>query len=266
MTNPTLNIKNMSQLSYNELGAGMPLVLLHGFCESKAIWNAFAPSLALHYRVICVDLPGFGESDLDKENCSMETMADAVASLLKSLQISHCVMVGHSLGGYVALAFAEKHAKMLLGLGMFHSTAFADKPEKQENRNKTMAYIQEHGVPAFIKPFVPALFFHTSRKTLEKAIDNTIQIGLQTSIDTVLAVTVAMRDRKDRTQVLADLNIPVLYIIGKQDTAVPLEMSMAQIEIPKNCMVQILNHTGHMGMFERKKETLLMIKNFCEMV
>jgi pimeloyl-ACP methyl ester carboxylesterase len=258
--------QNMLQLSYNELGAGMPLVLLHGFCESKAIWADFAPSLALHCRVICVDLPGFGESALDKENCSMEAMAEAVAELLSSLQISHCVMIGHSLGGYVALAFAEKHANMLLGLGMFHSTAFADKPEKQENRNKTMAYIQAHGVAAFIKPFVPALFFHTSRKKLEKTIDSTIQIGLQTNIDTILAVTVAMRDRVDRTQVLENLQIPVLYIIGKQDTAVPFEMSLAQIQFPKNCMVQILNHTGHMGMFERKKETLLMIESFCRMV
>jgi pimeloyl-ACP methyl ester carboxylesterase len=256
----------MSLLSYNDFGAGMPLVLIHGFCETKAIWDNYAPTLSLQYRVICIDLPGFGESALDADHCSIESMADEVAHLLNTLQITHCVMIGHSLGGYVSLAFAAKYAKMLLGLGMFHSTAYADKPEKQENRNKTMLYIQEHGVPAFIKPFVPALFFHTSRKRLEKEIEATIQIGLQTKLETVLAVTKAMRDRVDRTHVLENLKIPVLYIVGKQDSAVPFEMSMLQIQIPANCVVQILNHTGHMGMFERKKETLQMIDGFCKMV
>lgn len=256
----------MSQLAYNELGSGTPVILIHGFCETKAIWDNYAPQLASKYRVICVDLPGFGESELDAENCSIEYMAEKVNQLLNDLRISHCVMIGHSLGGYVSLAFAEQFSEKLLGLGMFHSTAYADKPEKKENRNKTMAYIQEYGVHAFIKPFVPALFFHTSRKTLEKEIETTINIGLQTKIETVLAVTKAMRDRLDRTHVLAALKVPVLYIVGKEDTAVPFDMSMAQIQIPKHCVVQILTHTGHMGMFERKKETLQMIEGFCEMV
>jgi pimeloyl-ACP methyl ester carboxylesterase len=256
----------MSSLAYNESGAGLPIILIHGFCETKSIWDDFAPGLAINYRVICIDLPGFGESKLEVEKCSMEYMADEVAALLHSLKISHCVMVGHSLGGYVGLAFAEKYDHMLLGLGMFHSTAFADKEEKKENRNKTMGYILEHGVPAFIKPFVPALFFHTSRKRLEKEIDTTIQIGLQSKIETVLAVTKAMRDRKDRTHVLENLNVPVLYIIGKEDSAVPFDMSMKQIQLPKHAVVQILNHTGHMGMFERKKETQQMIENFCKLV
>ena len=103
-------------------------------------------------------------------------------------------------------------------------------------------------------------------KRLEKEIEATIQIGLQTKLETVLAVTKAMRDRVDRTHVLENLKIPVLYIVGKQDSAVPFEMSMLQIQIPANCVVQILNHTGHMGMFERKKETLQMIDGFCKMV
>lgn len=256
----------MSQLSYNELGAGMPVILIHGFCETKAIWDDYAPTLALNYKVISIDLPGFGESELTTASCSIEYMAEEVAQLLHSLKISHCVMIGHSLGGYVTLAFAEKYPSMLLGMGMFHSTAYADKPEKQENRNKTMAYIKKFGVPEFINPFVPALFFHTSRKRLEAEIKKTIEIGLQTKLETILAVTVAMRDRIDRTHVLENLDIPVLYIIGKQDSAVPFELSMAQTEIPKHCIIQLLNHTGHMGMFERKKETLQMIDGFCKMV
>lgn len=249
-------------LAYTEQGSGFPVVLLHGFCESKKLWQHFTGPLSTHYRVIAIDLPGFGESVNDVRYYSMEAMADAVCQLLVQLNVKKCVLVGHSLGGYVSLAFAEKYVDMLSGLGLFHSTAYADTEEKKQNRNKTLDYIERHGVAAFIRPFVPPLFFMRNRQRLETEIAMMVEIGLETPLETVLHVTKAMRDREDRSEMLAQLDMPVLYIIGKEDGSVPVELSMKQATLPKKSVVYIFEETGHMGMFERAGETLKAVDAF----
>lgn len=249
-------------LAYTEQGTGFPLVLIHGFCESKKIWQHFMGPLSRHYHVIAIDLPGFGESTHDVRYYSMEAMADAVCQLLVKLDIKKCVMVGHSLGGYVSLAFAEKYGDMLSGMGLFHSTAYADTEEKRQNRNKTIDYIERHGVEAFIKPFVPPLFFMRNRQRLEAEIALMTEIGLETPLETVLHVSKAMRDREDRSELVANLTIPVMYIIGKEDGSVPFEFSIKQCSLPKRSVVYIFEETGHMGMFERAPETLKAVEGF----
>ncbi|MBY0425744.1 MAG: alpha/beta hydrolase [Cytophagales bacterium] len=253
----------MSQLAYTDSGNGIPLVLLHGFCESKELWTEFSIELSQYFRVITVDLPGFGESTQLKIT-QMETLAESIYALLEDLRITKCVMVGHSLGGYVSLAFAESHPDYLLGLGLFHSTVFADPEEKKLNRNKTIEFLKANGVPAFIEPFVPGLFYPKFRKNHADAIHKLIDIGLKTSASAIIATTEAMRDRKDRSEVIKSLNVPVLYIIGKNDNAVPLESSLLQIALPQTAHVLILDDTAHMGMFERKKETFQFLKGFVE--
>jgi len=253
----------MSSLAYTDSGAGIPLVLIHGFCESKSIWQEFESELFSHFRVISLDLPGFGESP-QLPLTTIETFADAVNGLLLELSIKKCVLVGHSLGGYVSLAFGEKYPDKLLGLGLFHSTAFADPEEKKQNRNKTIEFLKVNGVPAFIEPFVPGLFYPKYRKNHATAIHKLIEIGLGTSALSIIATTEAMRDRIDRTSVLKSLDVPVLFIVGKNDNAVPLESSLLQISLAKTTHVLILDETAHMGMFERKKETLDFLKGFVE--
>ncbi|MDW8296538.1 MAG: alpha/beta hydrolase, partial [Raineya sp.] len=114
----------MQSLAYIEQGTGKNVVLLHGFCESKEIWKDFLPELAKNFRTIAVDIGGFGESaNLLPQPCTMETLAEQVFALLKELQISQAAFVGHSMGGYVALALAEKHPEIIEKLCLFHSTA-----------------------------------------------------------------------------------------------------------------------------------------------
>lgn len=249
-------------LEYNDSGNGFPLVLIHGFCESRTIWKYGEKELATRYRIIVPDLPGFGESRLEDPEVSMEFFAEKLRELLDDLKIDQCVMVGHSLGGYVALAFAEKYEQRLKGFGLFHSTAFADTEEKKENRNKTIAFIEKHGVPLFAQSFVAPLFSLRNRDRLKTEIEELIQVASSSSEAGVLETTKAMRDRPDRTHVLKQSSLPVLFVAGKKDGSVPLEKSLEQCHLPKHSIVHFLAETGHMGMIESKAETIKILLNY----
>ena len=250
-------------IAYIDKGEGPVLVLLHGFCETKELWEHFIDVLALKYRVIAPDMPGFGESTyLQSTHLGIEVMADEVCKLLIQLNIEKCTLIGHSLGGYVTLAFSEKYKDMLNGIGLFHSTAFEDSDEKKDSRNKVIRYVEQNGVESFIIPFVPPLFFYKKRQELDKQIAKAVKYGLTTPLETIVAVTKAMRDRPDRTHILEALNIPVMFIVGKEDNSVPLESSMKQIHLPQKSVVHILSNVAHMGMFEDETATLLAVEDF----
>lgn len=254
---------NNSILSYKEIGQGPVVVLVHGFCESNALWNDIADGLSANYRVVLPDLPGHGESPIfDKESYSMEYFADKLLDLLKALDIKKCVVIGHSLGGYVTLAFAEKYPTYLNGFGLFHSTAFEDSDEKKRNRDRTVEFIGKNGMDTFADSFVAPLFYPKTRVQMAKAIENMKNICRNTSSDAVIATTIAMRDRKERIDVLEKAEVPVLFIIGKEDNAVPLEKSLEQCYLPANHDVTILEEAGHMGMFEKQEEACTVLATF----
>jgi pimeloyl-ACP methyl ester carboxylesterase len=249
-------------LAYYNRGNGFPVVLLHGFCENKDIWDTFSVPLSEAFQVITPDMPGFGGSQHNTNFASVEAMANEVSALLQQLQIGKCVLIGHSLGGYVALALAEKHPEIVAGLALFHSTAYPDTEEKKQTRTKTADFIDKNGIPAFIENFVPPLFFKDRHEELKEYMELTRKITLQAPKATAVAVTKAMRDRPDRTHVLREATYPVLFIAGKDDGAVSFLSAKEQFFLPKHSQVQALAETGHMGMFERPQETYLMVHHF----
>lgn len=253
-------------LAYTEAGQGMPVVLIHGFCESRELWKDFVGPLSQHYRVIALDLPGFGANEPLSTPVTIGDLAEAVYHFLLTLGVEHPVIIGHSLGGYVALAYAEKFPQRLKGLGLFHSTAQNDSFEKKQARNKTIEFIERYGLEEFIDQFFTPLFFDGRRKELREEIRFLTDIGKLTNHRTVIEVIKAMRDRKDRTRVLEKLTCPVLMIVGKNDSAIPFANSALQFGLPNESMVQVLNNTGHMGMLERPRETLLMVRNYLDYV
>jgi pimeloyl-ACP methyl ester carboxylesterase len=252
----------MSQLSYNDNGQGKTVVLIHGFCESKELWKDFEVLLSKKYRVISPDLPGFGESPLNNSDFGVEYYADVIYGLLQELHVSECTMIGHSLGGYVTLAFAEKHPSLLNGFGLFHSTAFPDSEEKKVGRNKTIQFLWKHGVKMFAQSFVSPLFYQANREKLKKEIEFMTSIASAPSLNGVVEASKAMRDRKDRTAVLKNAHVPVLFIVGKEDSVVPLEKNLEQCALAKDCHVYFLSDASHMGMFERKNETIKIVEGF----
>ena len=258
----------MKTLAYTQRGSGSKhLIFIHGFCENQTIWKDFIPHFSDSYQVITLDLGGFGESQyLLPQSCSIETLAEQVADLLQSLHISKANFVAHSLGGYVALALAEKYPALIESLCLFHSTALADSPEKKATRNKVIEFVQKVGVSQYIESFVSPLFYTKRLTELSEKVKFLEEIGKKTPLKTILAVVAAMRDRKNRLGVVKNANFPILYIIGKEDGAVSWESYKEQIQINSQIQSLILEETGHMGMFERPKETIEAIKRFLEML
>jgi pimeloyl-ACP methyl ester carboxylesterase len=255
-----------SLINYSDTGSGIPVVFLHGFCESKEFWNDFKDSLSSKFRIICPDLPGFGESPLRKKEITIEYMADKVHDLLNHLGIDKCIMIGHSMGGYVTLAFAEQYAESLTAIGLFHSTAFPDSQEKRKARNKTIEFIEKHGPQAFADSFVAPLFYEPNRQRLKETIEWLKSVVAGTSPEGIIAAVKAMRDRKNRTEVLSNIKVPVLFIIGEQDSAVPLDASLEQASMPNKAVKHVLSGCGHMGMFEKPEETLKIVEDFLSVV
>jgi pimeloyl-ACP methyl ester carboxylesterase len=255
------------RLSYIRIGAGIPVVFLHGFCEDKNLWSEFVKPLEGNMQIICMDLPNFGES-ATMPNATIEKMAAAVIATLDSLQIDKCILIGHSLGGYVGLAVAEFYPERLLGLGLFHSTAFADDALKYEGRNKAISSIQQHGVAPFVRALIPSLFspMQKQKEDIKIKISQLIENAKQLAPENIIYALEAMRDRKERIDIIKQVDFPILYLIGKDDAPVPLEASMAQCYLPKQSASYIFAEVGHMGMIESPilcAKTIANFINYC---
>lgn len=244
---------------FKEFGKGFPVILLHGLCETHEIWNDFSSQLATltNTRVICPDLPGFGESEILPKGFSIHDVGLCMLEWLQSLQITKCVLVGHSLGGYVALAMGQAKPDIAGGLVLFNSTAYADTEEKRENRDKVIAFIEQHGVQPYVDTFVPGLFHqkaHTSMGFVHA-------VASQTSKATLLGYLEAMRDRPDRTNILRSFQEKIAILAGQFDTILPVGTLKEQAEMAEiPCFV--LKRTGHMAMFEEPQESLKSMNSF----
>jgi pimeloyl-ACP methyl ester carboxylesterase len=249
-------------IAYTDKGLGPVVVLVHGFCESKELWDYFASHLSQTFRVITLDLPGFGSSKLEEDSISMEWFADEIQYLLSLLDIEKFTFVGHSLGGYVGLAYAEKYAQHLSGLCLFHSTAYTDSEERKENRNKTIAFIQKYGADLFTQSFIEPLFLLKNRAALKDEIAELKLIAKKSSPKGIIATTIAMRDRPDRTHVLTNLNIPILLIGGENDATIPIEKLEEQKSLSTSIKLVVIEACGHVGMYEQKEKTFSVLEEF----
>jgi pimeloyl-ACP methyl ester carboxylesterase len=248
----------MKPLFFKEQGSGPSLVFLHGFCETSEIWDDFVKPFSKDFRVVTIDLPGFGNSEMLPSPFSIDQVGDIVAETLVKNKISDCVLIGHSLGGYVALSLLQNHPQLLKGLGLFHSSAFADPEEKKENRNKVIEFVKKNGVPPFLDTFVPGLFFDKKNPY----IDRTFEIAAQAKAITIQEYSAAMRDRPDRSALWKESAITKLLIAGIEDAVIPMKVSLELAKIGRNVSFQKLEKTGHMGFFEAKRESQEMIKRF----
>ena len=253
-------------IRYSDTGKGLPVVLLHGFGEDSRIWKHQAAFLEPVCRLIIPDLPASGSSlptSTDVEYkithgipSSIDRMADAIAALVAHESLELIVLLGHSMGGYITLAFAEKYPEKLLAFGLVHSTAFADTEEKKANRHKGIEAVRKNGGYAFLQTAIPGLFSQSFKEKQPGLIAEQIgqfdpSITNKTVVDAaVIAYYEGMIARPDRTSVLESSKVPVLFIIGTEDKAVPMEDTLKQVSLPVISYVHILENTGHMSMLE----------------
>ena len=252
---------NGHKVNYRVEGSGPAMVLLHGFLESLVMWDDFTSALSKMNKVITIDLPGFGKTDVFSNIHSMELMADTVHAVLEKENIKFCVLTGHSMGGYVSLAFAKKYADKLKGLVLFHSQVEADDEQGKVNRNRTIDIVRRNHKD-FIAGFIPSLFAEQNIEKYRDKIDEAKAVSMETSAEGVIAALAGMRDRKDHSALLRELDIPVLFIAGKQDSRITMEKILPQILLPKHAESLILDGVGHMGFIEARKQTLRTLAHF----
>jgi pimeloyl-ACP methyl ester carboxylesterase len=248
-------------IRYKTEGLGHSVVLLHGFLESFEIWNPFSEMLSQHFKVISIDLPGHGETGSWGEVHSMKLMAETVNAVLEHLNVENCVIAGHSMGGYVAVHFAEKYPDKVKGFGFFHSHADADTPEAKKNRNRTIAILNKNYI-SWVNQFIPDLFAVCNKDKFIPEIKHLQQIAGKMNASQIIAAQMGMRDRESKLAFLESTDLPVFFILGKDDSKMVVSKVMDQIVLPKHCELLLLSNVGHMGFIEAKETTMNFLHGF----
>jgi pimeloyl-ACP methyl ester carboxylesterase len=248
----------MTNLFSQDRGKGKPLVLLHGFPFHQAIWDDFAVNLSQDFRVITVDLPGFGKSPGLQSPFTIAQVADALLDFLASKNLKNITLVGHSLGGYVALAMVEKNPDLFSSLILFHSTAYADSAEKKESRSKVVEFVQKNGALPFTSGFIPPLFFNPAHPAIERV----KSIAGEASSEAVIGYTIAMRDRPEQIKTLEIFENPTLFLAGKNDPGIPVDSILKQASHCRKPEIHVFVNVSHMAMFEKPDDAIAKIKGF----
>lgn len=247
------------KISFSDEGKGRAIVLLHGFLEDKSIWKSFSAKLSKQYRVISIDLPGFGETPGIGYMHSMELMAESVKAVMDSIGLRRYLLVGHSMGGYVAMAFAWLYPQNISGICLFHSTAAADSAEKKEERSRVIDVVKKDPV-IFIKNFFAKLFAPENVEPFSEKIEVLRKNADKISRQNIVNVLEGMKSRVDRRELLKKNTFPYLFIVGKKDAVVLPDLVLEQAKTAANATVLLLDNVGHMGYYEAEKECLKAIK------
>lgn len=248
----------MSAIHFTDEGTGTPLVFVHGYCETHTLWLNFVRPFTKNYRVICIDLPGFGKSLLPSNEFTINEIAKSVWELLDTIHVKTCFVTGHSLGGYVMLEMAHQQPNRMHGFCMFHSTAYADDENKKLNRAKVMEFVAKNGTAPFVQTLIPSLFADPNHHAAKALLTEASQVDPKT----VIAYARAMRDREDMTKVYAVFSKPILFFIGLKDAVIPPESIWGQAENAPQKRVHELPGVAHMGMLEAPAETERVLLDF----
>lgn len=238
-------------LAYQILGEGQNVVLLHGFCEDHRIWDSQIPVfLEKGCRLIRIDLPGFGASEVIP-GISIAGMAQGVEAVLAELAAEEVVVLGHSMGGYVALSLLEQFPDRVGALGLIHSHPFADTPERRQARLKSVDFIRQHGALPYLKQLFPGLFPPDYAAAHPDIIELLIARAGAFPAEGICAALEAMAGREDLSRVLEQPAIPLLFVLGMQDQLIPpTEEMLRQTALPDLALIHLFEDTGHMSMYE----------------
>lgn len=278
---------------YRTVGKGNPVILVHGFGENGEVWQQQSDYLQDDFLLIVPDLPGSGQSEmiedmsidglaevikkiLDKEMATQilpNSQVDKIPDIKEDYNLSEtseippsggggAVMIGHSMGGYITLAFAKKYPQYLKGFGLFHSTAYADSEEKKNTRKKGIEFILKNGAVDFLQTTTPNLFSPFTKDQRPELIDEFIRGLNNFSAPALVSYYQAMMDRQDTTDLLKTTSLPVLFIIGEHDNAIPYKDSLTLTHLPEKSYIHILHQSGHMGMLEETTKSNTILKEF----
>jgi pimeloyl-ACP methyl ester carboxylesterase len=252
------------ELEYDDRGSGHALILLHGYLEAKEVWQPFSEILEKRYRIISVDLPGHGGSGVTGETHAMEFLADAVKAVIDKTGEKKIVMIGHSLGGYVTLAFLEKYPEMLAGYILFHSHPGADSAEAIVKRNREIIVVKSGKKDLMYPASISMMFADKNLPAMASELERSKRIAAGISGEGIIAMLNGMITRPSRTALIEKGIVPMLWLLGRWDKYYSPEKALGTIKLPANARIEILEDSGHMGFIEETSLSVRLVSEFAE--
>lgn len=260
----TINVEGRT-LHYRDEGRDntRTLVLLHGFMQNLDVWSSYVLSYLNRFRIITIDLPGHGLSDTFCDVHNMDFMARMVKEVLTAAGVDQCVMVGHSMGGYVALSFAHQYPYNLRGLGLISSHAMADSESHRQSREEACRQAEANRAN-YILGFIPPLFDESRRAALSKEIKDLQDQCLEITTASIVAAQQGMARRPSHIATLQNIDVPVLFVYGKNDPRIPLEVAVSQTMMPRHSETILLDGVAHMPFIEEREYIKPRLANFVD--
>lgn len=234
----------------------MNVIFLHGFGEDATVWTEFLQLLPKEHTYFCPDYASLTNIE------SIDGYSDWLKQFLVENGLTKSVIIGHSMGGYIALAYVEKFPDEILGLGLFHSSAYADSDERKEIRLKTARVIDQQGTAKFMKGFYPNMFTEAFKEKNTDFIEKQMERYAYFPKEALMNAQIAMRGREDKTDVLKEADYPIMILAGEKDTFVPKSAALEQMDLLKNNQSAVLDGVAHAGMFENPTESAKIVVAF----
>ncbi len=253
---------NGKEVIYTDIGEGDPIILLHGYLGSSRIWFNLARNLSAGFRVISIDLPGHGLSEVHSERHSMEFLAGAVLEVINSAEINDCIMVGHSLGGYVTLAALEMYPERIKGYCLFHSHPFADNEVTIKKRVREIKAVNAGKKNLLYPDNVERMYAPHNLEKFKESLTVTKHIASQNPGRGIIAMLNGMITRPSRTELVEKGDKPLLWILGKFDSYIDHREVTDKITLPGNARVALMEHSGHLGFIEEEEKAAQLISQF----
>ena len=248
-------------VAYSDTGKGRVIVLAHGFLGSHEIWKPIHDKLAKYFRLIAIDLPGHGGTGCFGYVHGMDLMAKCIKAVMDNLKLKKYVIIGHSMGGYAALAFGELFPDNLRGMCLFHSSAYSDSTQKKTDRNRAIKLVKTNA-RLYTRETIKNLFATQNLRKMKAEVTFAQKIAAKTSKRGIVAALEGMKDRPNRDVILNFAEYPIMMIIGRYDNILPMQILLNQSELIKRKHVLLLENCGHMGFLEDPKMCLKEIKRF----
>ena len=238
------------------------VVLLHGYLEIILVWEEFIPLIYKSVRVVTLDLPGHGISEVKGSVHTMDYLADVVSAALKALGIESAYIVGHSMGGYVALALCERHPEQVAGVVLLHSTPNADSEEKRKNREREISLVKSGKKELLAQTAPGAGFAADNRSRCKDFIEDLVEIVHMTEDEGIVALLGGMMARKDQNDMLRQLSVPQLFIFGRKDEYIPEAVAQTIAEAHPQAKVVWMDNSGHMSFVEQPQQCAQALLSF----
>lgn len=254
----TINYQN-KPVHFEVYGNGKPVVLLHGFLENSKIWDGFIPLFDKKSQVITIDLFGHGQTPIFSEIHHMETMAEAISLVLDHLKIDSTILIGHSMGGYVSMAFLEKYVEKVDRILLLNSSPTPDSEDRKKERIQAVKIVRKQK-EVFIKKEITRLFAKENREIFKKEITRSIHEAIKMSPESIKAALKGMKIREDRTEILKNYTGKKWIITGRKDPLIPYKSIQKVAEQAQAKLISLSD--GHMSYIEQKKEVEQQLKDF----